>query len=105
MKNNTDSPAQNPKDLLDELHALVTEAEKLIGNAATEPAEDALHALRTPFHAAHERLTDVYEGTKQRVVAGARCTDAAIRANPYTALAIAGGIGLLAGILVGRRSR
>ncbi len=46
----------------------------------------------------------MYEGAKQRVVAGAKSTDQAIRANPYQSLAIAAGVGLLVGVLLGRRS-
>jgi ElaB/YqjD/DUF883 family membrane-anchored ribosome-binding protein len=61
--------------------------------------------LRTRFDAAQERFTDIYEGAKKKVVAGAKCTDAAIRANPYQSLAIAAGVGLLVGVLLGRRSK
>ena len=42
---------------------------------------------------------------KQRVAAGARCTDEAIRANPYQSLAIAAGVGVVVGVLLGRRNR
>ena len=35
----------------------------------------------------------------------AQCTDQAIRANPYQSLAIAAGVGILVGVLIGRRSK
>lgn len=105
MKTNNDSSAQTPKELLSELQALVIEAEKMMGASLTEHTEDAMGALRTRFDAAQERLGVMYEGAKQRVVAGAKCTDQTIRANPYQSLAIAAGVGLLMGVLLGRRSK
>jgi ElaB/YqjD/DUF883 family membrane-anchored ribosome-binding protein len=37
------------------------------------------------------------------VVAGARCTDATIREHPYQSLALALGVGVIAGALLSRR--
>ena len=105
MKNNNESTAQTPKELLNDLHTLVAEAEKMMAASISEHTEDAVGALRARFDAAQERMSDLYAGAKTRVVAGAKCTDAAIRENPYQALAIAAGVGLLAGILLGRRSK
>lgn len=104
MKNNKNA-AQSPKELLNDLQTLVAEAEKMMGESITEHTSDALSSLRDRYDAAQERIADLYEGAKTRVVAGAKCTDAAIRENPYQALAIAAGVGLLAGVLLGRRSK
>ena len=105
MKNNKDTTAQTPKELLTELQTLVSEAEKMMGASISEHTEDAMSALRSRFDAAQERMGDLYEGARKRVVAGAKCTDEAIRANPYQSLAIAAGVGLLVGVLLGRRSK
>jgi ElaB/YqjD/DUF883 family membrane-anchored ribosome-binding protein len=105
MKNNADSSTQTPKELLNDLHSLVSEAEKMTGDSLSEPTDDAVSALRTRFDAAQERLGELYTGARKKVVAGAKCTDEAIRANPYQSLAIAAGVGLLVGVLVGRRSK
>jgi ElaB/YqjD/DUF883 family membrane-anchored ribosome-binding protein len=104
MKNNKSS-AQTPKDLLNDLQALVGEAEKMMGESISEHTADAVSALRGRYDAASEKLGEMYEGARTRVVAGAKCTDAAIRENPYQALAIAAGAGLIVGILLGRRSK
>lgn len=105
MNNNpTTTPAQTPKELLEDLHVLVQEAEKMMGDSISEHTADAVSALRVRFDAAQERLGELYEGARQKVVAGAKCTDTAIRENPYQAMAIAAGVGLLVGILLGRRS-
>ncbi len=76
----------------------------MMGDSLSEHSADAVGALRARYDAAAERLGEMYEGAKQRVTAGAKCTDAAIRANPYQSLAIAAGVGLLVGVLLGRRS-
>jgi ElaB/YqjD/DUF883 family membrane-anchored ribosome-binding protein len=105
MKNKTATAAQTPNDLLEDLRTLVADAEKMMGDSLTEHSADAMGALRARFDAAQERLGEFYAGARQKVVAGAKCTDEAIRANPYQALAIALGTGLLVGVLLGRRSK
>jgi ElaB/YqjD/DUF883 family membrane-anchored ribosome-binding protein len=104
MKNNQDT-ARTPKELLNELQALVAEAETMMGDALSERSAEAIDSLRSRFTAAQERFADVYAGARKKVIAGAKCTDEAIRANPYQSLAIAAGIGLLVGIILGRRSK
>jgi ElaB/YqjD/DUF883 family membrane-anchored ribosome-binding protein len=105
MKNNKDTTAQTPKELLNELHELVQEAEKMMGDSISEHTADAVSALRTRFDATHERLSELYTGARQKVIAGAKCTDETIRANPYQSLAIAAGAGILLGVLLGRRGK
>ena len=104
MKNNK-STAQTPKELLNDLHALVSEAEKMMSESLSEHTADAVSALRTRYDAAQERVSEMYDGARKRVVAGAKCTDEAIRENPYQSLAIAGGVGLLVGLLLARRGQ
>jgi ElaB/YqjD/DUF883 family membrane-anchored ribosome-binding protein len=104
MKNNQEI-AHTPKELLAELQALVAEAETMMADSVAEHSSDAIEALRARFLAAQERFAAIYETTKKKVVAGAKCTDAAIRENPYQALALAAGVGLLVGVLLGRRGK
>ena len=105
MKNNVETTAQTPKELLNELRALVSEAEKMMSESVSEHTADAVNALRTRFNAAQERMSDLYDGAKKKVVAGAHYTDETIRANPYQSIAIAAGVGLLVGVLLGRRNQ
>ena len=103
MKNNK-ATAQTPEDLLNDLRALVSDAEKMLGESLSEHSTEAMSALRSRYDAAQERLGEMYDGAKKRVVAGAKYTDTAIRENPYQSIAIAAGVGLLVGVLLGRRS-
>ncbi len=105
MKNRTATTAQTPEALLNDLRALVTEAEKMLSDAPDTDGAEAVTTLRARFDAAQERFADLYASAKKNVTAGAKYTDDAIRANPYQSLAIALGAGLLVGVLLGRRSK
>jgi ElaB/YqjD/DUF883 family membrane-anchored ribosome-binding protein len=71
----------------------------------SEHSAEAMGGLRARLSAAQERFADLYDGAKKQVVAGAKYTDTTIRANPYQAIAVALGVGVLLGVLVGRRSK
>ncbi len=104
MKNHKET-AHTPKELLHELQTLVAEAETMMLDSASEQSAEMLGNLRERFGAAQEKFADVYEGAKKKVVAGAKYTDTTIRENPYQAMAIPAGVGLLVGVLLGRRSK
>jgi ElaB/YqjD/DUF883 family membrane-anchored ribosome-binding protein len=94
-----------PKEIASELQGLLAEAEAMIGSQPAEHPDGAVDSLRSRLAGAQEQLADVYATTRKKVVEGAKSTDAAIRANPYQSLAIALGVGVLLGVLVGRRSK
>ena len=85
--------------LADDLRTLVEEAEALLrtgldeGGAALQGhAEDALAELKTRFGSLEQQLN-------QR----ARDLDGYVRGNPWQAVAIAGGVALLLGLIMARR--
>lgn len=104
MKNNK-SAAHTPKELLTELKALMAEAEGMIGESAGDASDEVMGALRTRYEAMQENMSDLYDGAKKKVIAGAKYTDTTIRENPYQSIAVAAGLGLLIGVLLGRRSK
>ena len=105
MNHRSFSSAQTPEALLADLRALVADAEMMMSGPAEDAGAEAMTTLRERFAAAQERCSELYASARERVAAGARCTDAAIRANPYQSLAIALGAGLLVGVLLGRQSK
>ncbi|HXQ82175.1 MAG TPA: hypothetical protein VN775_12725 [Opitutaceae bacterium] len=110
MKNSraTGTSEQTPDTFLSDLRALVTEAQKILdASNASESEDNGEHgtALRERFEAARERFTELYATAKKRVVAGGKYADETIRENPYQSIAVAAGVGLLIGILVGRRGK
>jgi ElaB/YqjD/DUF883 family membrane-anchored ribosome-binding protein len=89
----------NGGKLAEELRALVSEAEALMRTstetasaAGREHAEATLADLRT-------RLTAL----EQQLRARARDVDSYVRDNPWAAVAVAGGVALLLGLIMGRR--
>jgi ElaB/YqjD/DUF883 family membrane-anchored ribosome-binding protein len=104
MKNNKQS-AQSPQDILDELRSLVTDAEKMVGESLGENAHEVVGALRQRYADAQERLGEVYQTARKKVSASAKYTDEAIRENPYQSIAVAVGVGLIAGVLLGRSTK
>lgn len=105
MKSDHHSPEQTPEEVLNELRALLSEAEKIFSQATADDSGDVAAELRRRFEAAQERLTSLYQDARARVAGGVKSADEAIRENPYQTLAIALGIGLLLGVLLGRRSK
>lgn len=103
MNAETDTTAQAPDEVLNELRSLVREAEKIIGAAPAGNSEVSMAALRERLRSAQERLTEFYEDARRRMVDGAKYADETLREHPYHSIAIALGIGLLAGALLARR--
>ena len=102
MKTEMEQSTQTPEEVLQELRSLVSEAEQILKQSAGENDEPRLAALRQRFEAAQERLTEFYEEARRRVVAGAQYTDQTIRDNPYQSLAVAVGVGVIAGLVLSR---
>jgi ElaB/YqjD/DUF883 family membrane-anchored ribosome-binding protein len=90
------------ENVLDEMRSLLTEAEKVVTRSARDGGEAATAALRERFKAAQEQLGELYDDARNKVAAGAKYTDATIREHPYSALAVAAGIGIVAGVLLSR---
>jgi ElaB/YqjD/DUF883 family membrane-anchored ribosome-binding protein len=91
--------AFNGGKLAEELHALVSEAEALlrtstqtVSAAGREQAEATIADLR-------KRLTSLERQVRDR----ARDVDDYVRDNPWQAVAMAGGVALLVGLIMGRR--
>lgn len=95
-------PERTPGELVSELRALVAEAESLLGQAAA-PGPTVVSGLCARFTAARDRLSACRASVRDRVVEGVRVTDTTIRAHPYESLAVALGVGVLLGALIGRR--
>lgn len=91
--------ALNAGRLAEELRALVSDAEALLraSTGTASPSEQA-HADATVAEL-RARLASL-EG---QVRARARDVDGYVRDNPWQAVAVAGGIALLVGIIMGRR--
>ncbi|MCQ9617157.1 YqjD family protein [Paenalcaligenes niemegkensis] len=87
------------KTSLDEAEKLLVEAASASGEKATELRENALRSLRNTREALHDTQEAVVERGRQAV----KATDHYVHDNPWQAIGVAGIVGLLFGLLVGRR--
>jgi ElaB/YqjD/DUF883 family membrane-anchored ribosome-binding protein len=96
------SPTFDAGKLAEDIKTLVRDAEELL-RASTENAEeltdDARRRAEQSLHALRSQLGDIERDLKGR----AQMLDGYVHDNPWTAVAIVGGIALLAGLLMGRR--
>jgi ElaB/YqjD/DUF883 family membrane-anchored ribosome-binding protein len=103
MNDATTSEVNDPtaSTTIDELKALIREAEEALGSAGNDDQIDELRdRLREAVADGETMLHNLTANVKRQ----AQRADEAIRANPYQTAAIATGIGLLAGFLISRRS-
>jgi ElaB/YqjD/DUF883 family membrane-anchored ribosome-binding protein len=87
-----------------ELRRILEQAEQLMGAAGADGA--ALGALKDRVNqtidAARTRLADLEQSARQRGRHAAAATESWVRSNPWAALAIGAGIGLIVGALIMR---
>ena len=87
-----------------ELRRIVEQAEELwMRPAGTMPAlGDLKDRVNETIEAAREKLADLQQEARQRGRSAAAATESWIRANPWAAVAIGAGLGLLVGALIMR---
>lgn len=96
------SPMFDPGKLAEDIKTLVRDAEELL-RASTENAEELTDEARRraeqSLHSLRSQLGDIERDLKGR----AEMLDGYVQDNPWTAVAVVGGIALLVGLLMGRR--
>jgi len=85
--------------LAEELRALVSDAEALLRNSTGTASEAEQEHAEATMAELRSRLTTL----EQQVKARARDVDSYVRDNPWQAVAVAGGVALLLGLIMGRR--
>jgi ElaB/YqjD/DUF883 family membrane-anchored ribosome-binding protein len=99
---------ENPRDrLVDDLSAVLAEAEEMLKRAATETgdkARDLRSQVETKLLRAKLRLQEIEGEAIDRAKAAARATDDYVHDNPWQAIGIAAALGVAIGLLLNRRS-
>lgn len=92
--------------LAEDFRAVVSDAEQLLRTAANQAGEgyaEARERLESSLKAARQEL-DTFE---HQMIDGARragrATDGYVRSHPWESIAVGAGIGVLVGLLIGRR--
>jgi ElaB/YqjD/DUF883 family membrane-anchored ribosome-binding protein len=102
MKKNTDPHPHSPKAILEELETLVEEAEQMATESTTH-AGNGVESVHERFAAVQDRFGQLYTHARNGLAAGARHAGKFVRANPVQSLAVAAGVGVLLGVILGRR--
>ena len=92
----------NTDGLVSDLKTVTRDAEELLKTVSGEKGNGS-NDMRARLSSAIESAKATYHRLEEKTVAGAKATDKAIRAHPYESLGIAFGMGLLVGVLVGRK--
>jgi ElaB/YqjD/DUF883 family membrane-anchored ribosome-binding protein len=88
--------------LTGDINLVLRDAEELLKATANGNSEN-LSEVRSRLASAVESAKATYERIKEKTVKAAQTTDHAIREHPYESIGIACGVGLLLGVLLGRR--
>ena len=91
--------------LMQDLRVVVSDAEELLRATAGQAGEKvsaARERIQDSLEAAKERLAAAHESVVARTKQAALATDDYVHANPWKAVGIAAGVGLVVGMLISR---
>ena len=92
--------------LVEDFRAVVADAEELLratANQAGEKVAAARERIQDSLHNAKVKLAQAEDIIVQRSRQAARATDDFVHENPWQAVGAAAGVGLVIGLLIGRR--
>jgi ElaB/YqjD/DUF883 family membrane-anchored ribosome-binding protein len=90
----------NGGKIAEDLRTLVSDAEALLRTTANAtPGEELQERAQATLREMRLRLSALEEQVRER----ARDVDSYVRDNPWQAVAVAGGVALLLGLIMGRR--
>jgi ElaB/YqjD/DUF883 family membrane-anchored ribosome-binding protein len=92
----------NAEKVVGDLKTLTRDAEAVL-HATAGQAGEKMHEHRSRISSALESAKATCHRLEEKAVAGAKAADKTIREHPYESIGVAFGIGLLIGVLVGRR--
>jgi ElaB/YqjD/DUF883 family membrane-anchored ribosome-binding protein len=105
MCETTDQPCNSQEKLISDMKAVVSDAEEIL-RATTNIAGDRVGEVREliaeRLRDAKARIADAEDIVVDRTKAAARATDDYVTENPWRAVGLAAGFGLLLGIIIGR---
>ncbi|MDO9052815.1 MAG: DUF883 family protein [Gallionella sp.] len=91
--------------LMQDLQVVVSDAEELLKATASQAGEKvsaARERIQDSLNAAKARLAEAEEAMLEKTRQAARATDEYVHDNPWRAVGIAAGVGLVVGMLISR---
>lgn len=92
--------------LMNDLRLVISDAEELLRMTADQAGESAVELrgrVQGRIQQAKAELVHLQEVAVTKVKAAGHATDEYVHENPWKAIGVASGIGLLIGLLIGRR--
>ncbi len=106
MSNTQQADITAQQRLVSDIKTVIADAEEVLTATADQAGEKVANLrarVQTRLHDAKVRLVHAEEILVTKTKAAAKATDAYVHESPWTAIGIAAGVGLLIGILIGRR--
>jgi len=106
MSEVSDLSANSKQKLVSDMKVVVADAEEILratAGVAGDKMGDMRERIGERLRDAKLRLADTEAALVDRTKAAARATDDYVQENPWRAVGIAAGIGLLLGMIIGRR--
>ena len=106
---NEDSMSDNPVNrdkFVQDMKLVISDAEELLRATASQAGEQiavARERIQDSLHQAKVKLAEADAVVRERARQAARYTDEYVHENPWRAIGVAAGIGLLLGLMLGRR--
>ena len=101
-----DMTAVHKDKLMSDLRVVITDAEDLLrmtADQASESAADVRGRVQARMEQAKADLVHLQQAAVAKAKAAGHATDEFVHENPWKSIGIAAGIGLVVGLLVGRR--
>lgn len=96
----------NKEKLVQDFKTVYTDVEELLRATASQTGEKVAalrERLQDHMHKAKDHLAEAKEIAIEKTKEAARATDDYVNENPWKAVGIAAGVGLVIGLLIGRR--
>ena len=106
MSDNTELSTANKEKLVADMKIVVADAEEILratASVAGEKVSELRIRIQDRLRDAKIRIADAEVALVDKTKAAARATDDYVNENPWRAVGIAAGVGLLLGVIIGRR--
>jgi ElaB/YqjD/DUF883 family membrane-anchored ribosome-binding protein len=106
MSKNIQNTTVTKEQLVNDFKVVIADAEALIKATANQGGEAVSHLrakAEESLAVAKEKLADAQDALIEKGRVAAKATDEYVHEKPWNAVGIAAGIGLLVGLLIGRR--
>jgi ElaB/YqjD/DUF883 family membrane-anchored ribosome-binding protein len=101
-----DTVAAQRERTIDDIKAVIADAEELLSLSAEQAGEDAAkmrERLQARLHDARQRLATAQSAAMDRAKAAGQAADHYVHERPWQAIGMAAAVGLVIGVLIGRR--